>query len=95
MTVQVFERGAGKWVLIDDDVRVTYTSDQQKATIFSTQNLSDAYVFFEDFVLYQKTMLAVPVGTNRHPLDCDTVLTYLIEKRKKRQKADSEQSARN
>jgi hypothetical protein len=79
MNVLVFERGSGKYVRIDDQCQVIYTSDAGAATAFSDKRLRAAHEFFEDFVIYQRTMLAVPIGTNKLPMECDTVTIYLAE----------------
>lgn len=78
MNILVFERGAGKWMQIVDS-EVKYTSDSSKATMFGRRQLWLANAWFEDFTIYKRTMLAVPVGTNRAPEDCGTVTSYLTQ----------------
>jgi hypothetical protein len=74
--VNVFETGSGKWVWIHDG-SVRYTSNKDQATVFDDRMLHSADTFFEDFLIYKDTMLAVPLGTNHLPEECVAVRTYI------------------
>jgi hypothetical protein len=69
----VFESGSGKWVTVDETVQCRYTSDRFKATVFDALALRSGHGFLEDFLIYRRTLYAVPVGDNRLPTDCPLV----------------------
>jgi len=79
MSVNVFEKESGKWVLVDG-ATVTYVSDREKATVFDIRALHGANQL-EDFYLYRKTMLAVPEQTNQTIVECSTVREYLADQK--------------
>ena len=79
MFVKVFETGSAKWVTVETGGVILYTSDEPKATIFDMRFLTDTNAASEDFLVYRRTLRAVPVGTNRTIHECDTVNTFLKE----------------
>ena len=76
-TIKVFEAGSGKWVCLDEDVRVKYVSDEYFATAFDLTGLASANGYIEDFLIYKETLFAVPKGTNQRPWECDKVRAYI------------------
>jgi hypothetical protein len=78
--VLVFDRVTHKYVQINNDCQVIYV-DAGHATVFTNKSLRAAHEFFEDFSIYKRNLLAVPVGTNKLPVECNTVATYLAEQR--------------
>lgn len=78
MAIRVFERGAGKWVIINHD-NVQYTSSVNDATAFSLSDLIMVNQAYEDFSIYRRTLHAVADGTNHVPHECPTVQKYIAD----------------
>jgi hypothetical protein len=78
--IKVFETGSGKWVLVDGD-KIIYTSDPSACSIFSLGELIAANQYFEDFSIYQRTLKAIPLGSNVAPTDCNSVKAYIAKQK--------------
>ncbi len=81
MMVKVFDICSGKWVFVNDQVRVEYTSNERDATVFDLMSLKSANGYLEDFAIYRRTLRAVPIGSNREIHDCDSVSNYIKKAR--------------
>lgn len=81
-SLNVFESGSGKWVMIGpDDTEVRYTSDRDQATLFSYTELVSADGFFWEFSIYKNTLHAVRVDGNAQARDCPTVKAFIAERK--------------